>query len=185
MNKYSLKEHLREELAPFVSTFKATSYDEENKQHLCSDASTPHVYDFDTYVKERCHHPTPASPDAIHVGGKDLYFVEFKNQFPGTVDKEGIQRKFQAGTSILKNLLQGFSAKDCQYHFCVVFKDQPKPRYMDFRHVEKNVVKFGLGELNRQLGNFYDHVVTESLDFYVKEFKELKCVQSTNLPTTA
>ena len=175
MNKYSLQEHLQEELTTFTSTFKATSYDEEKDEYLCSDARTPHVYDFDAYVKEHCHHPTPASPDAIHVGSKDLYFVEFKNQFPGTIDKAGMQRKFQDGTRILKNLLQKFSAKDCEYHFCVVFKNQPKPRYMDFRHVENNVVKFGLAELNRQLGDFYDHVVTESLDFYVKEFKALTC----------
>lgn len=185
MNKYSLKAHLQAKLEPFASTFKATSYDEENKQHLCSDASTPNVYDFDAYVQECCAHPIPASPDAIHVGTKDLYFVEFKNQLPGAVDKERIQRKFQAGTVILKDLLQEFSARDCQYHFCVVFKNQPKPRYMDFRHIENNVVKFGLGELNRQMGGFYDHVVTESLDFYLKEFKELRCEQSTTSPTIA
>lgn len=179
MNKYSLKEHLQEELAPFVSTFKATSYDKEKKQHLCSDARTPNVYDFDAYVEERCPHPIPASPDAIHVGSKDLYFVEFKNQRAGDVDKEQMQRKFQAGTIILKNLLQGFNARDCQYHFCVVFKTQSKPRYMDFRHVENNVVKFGLSELNRELGGLYDHVVTESLDFYVQEFKTLRCEQVT------
>lgn len=176
MNKYSLREHLQEALTPFASTFKATSYDEENKQHLCGDASTPNVYDFDAYVKERCPHPIPASPDAIHVGSKDLYFVEFKNQRAGDVDKKQIQSKFQAGTSILKNLLEEFNARDCQYHFCVVFKNQPKPPYMDFRHFENNPVKFGLVELNRQLGGFYDHVVTESLDFYVREFEALKCL---------
>ena len=175
MNKYSLKEHLQEELAPFVSTFKATSYDEENKQHLCSDASTSNVYDFDAYVKERCLHPIPASPDAIHIGSKDLYFVEFKNQCAGDVNKDRMQRKFQEGTTILRNLLREFAAKDCKYHFCVVFKNQSKPPYMDSRHIEQNVVRFGLDELNQQLGGFYDHVVTESLDFYVREFKALKC----------
>lgn len=179
MNKYSLKAHLQEALVPFASTFKATSYDKEKKQHLCSDSSTPNVYDFDAYVEKRCPHPIPASPDAIHVGIKDLYFVEFKNQRAGDVDKEQMQRKFQAGTRILKNLLQEFNARDCQYHFCVVFKNQSKPRYMDFRHVEKSVVKFGLGELNRELGCFYDHVVTESLDFYIQEFKALKCGKMT------
>lgn len=179
MNKYSLKAHLKETLAPFASTFKATSYDKEHKQHLCSDASTPNVYDFDAYVKKRSTYPIPASPDAIHLGSKDLYFVEFKNQRAADVDKEQMQRKFQAGTSILKRLLQEFKARDCQYHFCVVFKNQPKPRYMDFRHVENNVVRFGLDELNQQLGGFYDHVVTESLDFYIQEFDALECRQLT------
>ena len=50
---------------------------------------------------------------------------------------------------------------------------------MDFRHVENNVVKFGLSELNRELVGLYDHVVTESLDFYVQEFKALRCEQVT------
>lgn len=175
MNKYSLKVHLQQNLKDFASTLKATSFDDANQQHLCNDEATPDVYDFDGYVKKRCGHPTSASPDAIHIGNKDLYFVEFKNEIAANVDGEQMHRKFQAGTSILKNLLREFTARDCRYHFCVVFKNQSRPRYMDFRHVENNVVKFGLDELNRELGDFYDHIVTESLDFYVKEFKALQC----------
>jgi hypothetical protein len=175
MNKYSLKAQLQGELNPFASTLKATSYDKENDEYLCQDERTPDVYDFDAYVKERCPHPTPASPDAIHIGNKHLYFVEFKNQRSNVVDKEQVQRKFESGTAILKNLLGSFSAKDCQYLFCVVLKNQPRSRYMDFRHIEQNVVRFGLDKLNQELGGFYDHVVTESVDFYVEQFKGLKC----------
>lgn len=175
MNKYSLREHLQQELKPFASTLKATSYDKTNQEYVCKDEATPEVYDFDAYVKERCEHPVPASPDAIHIGSKDLYFVEFKNQRAADVDNEQMQRKFQSGTDILKGLLREFSARDCQYHFCVVLKNQKRPRYMDFRHLEKSAIKFGLAELNQQMGDFYDHVVTESLDFYVDEFKELQC----------
>ena len=175
MNKYNLKEHLQKALAPFSSTFKATSFDDTNEEHLCSDEETAQVYDFDAYVRNRDQNPIPASPDAIYVGSKDLYFVEFKNQRAGDVNKEQMQRKFEAGTKILKDLLQEFSAKDCRYHFCVVMKTQPKPPLMDFRHFERNVVRFGLQELNQQLGCFYDSVVTQGLDFYVKEFKELNC----------
>jgi hypothetical protein len=54
-------------------------------------------------------------------------------------------------------------------------KNQPRARYMDFRHIERDVVRFGLDELNQKLGGFYDHVVTESLDFYVDQFKALQC----------
>ncbi len=175
MNKYSLKAHLGKELEVFASTLKATSFDYANKLHLCQDETTPDVYDFDRYVRERCGEPIPASPDAIHIGHKDLYFVEFKNETAANVDGEQIRRKFKAGADILKNLLQGFGPKDCQHHFCVVMKDQPRPRWMDFRHVENSKVKFGLQALNQQLGDFYDHVVTESLDFYVREFKGLQC----------
>ena len=86
-----------------------------------------------------------------------------------------MQRKFEAGTEILKKLLQDFTARDCRYHFCVVMKNQTRSRFMDFRHVEQSVVKFGLDELNKKLGGFYDHVVTESLDFYIDQFKTLQC----------
>ncbi len=175
MNKYNLREFLQSELADHASSLKETSYDKENGEHLCKDTTTSEVYDFDAYVKERCDHPIPASPDAIHIGSKDFYFVEFKNQCAADVDRTQMRRKFEAGTKILKNLLHGFSAKDCRYHFCVVLEDQPRPRFMDFRHIEKNVIKFGLAELNQEMGNFYDHVVTESRSFYVKKLKALQC----------
>ncbi len=176
MNKYNLREFLQSELADHASSLKETSYDKENGEYLCKDTATPNVYDFDAYVQEHCDHPIPASPDAIHVGSKDLYFIEFKNQYAADVDRTQMRRKFEAGTSILKKLLLEFAPKDCRYHFCVVLEDQPKSRFMDFRHIEQNVIKFGLAELNQEMGNFYDHVVTESVGFYVKEFKSLLCV---------
>lgn len=175
MNKYSLRQYLAQELGPHSSTFKATSFDDANNTYLCSDETTGEVYNFDAYVRARGADPIPASPDAIHTGTKDLYFVEFKNQCTADIDKAQMQRKFEAGTEILKELLQDFSARDCRYHFCVVMKNQPRTRYMDFRHIEQNVVRFGLDELNQKLGGFYDHVVTESLDFYVDQFKALQC----------
>lgn len=175
MNKYSLKQHVAQELGPFLSTFKDTSFDDANGKHLCSDEATAEVYDFDAYVRACGAVPIPASPDAIHIGNKDFYFVEFKNQRASEIDTVQMHRKFMAGTEILKNLLKDFTAKDCRFHFCVVTKNQSRPRFMDFRHIQQNVVKFGLDELNQQLGDFYDHIVTESLDFYVEKFKALKC----------
>lgn len=175
MNKYSLKQRLAQELKPYLSTFKATSFDDANNAHLCNDDVTGEVYDFDAYVRARGADPIPASPDAIYAGSKDLYFIEFKNQRASDINKEQMQRKFEAGTEILKELLHAFSAKDCRYHFCVVMKNQPRPRFMDSRHIERNVIRFGLDELNQELGGFYDRVVTESLGFFVEEFKELQC----------
>lgn len=166
---------MAQELGPYLSTFKATSFDDTNNVYLCSDETTGEVYDFDAYVRARGADPIPASPDAIHAGSKHFYFVEFKNQRISNIDPAQMQRKFEAGTAILKELLRGFSAKDCRYHFCVVMKNQPRGRYMDSRHIESNVVKFGLDELNHKLGGFYDRVVTESLDFYVDQFKTLQC----------
>lgn len=175
MNKYSLQQHLAQKLGPYLSTFKTTSFDGANGEHLCSDETTADVYDFDAYVRALGANPIPASPDAIHTGSKDLYFVEFKNQRTADIDKTQMQRKFEAGTNILKELLREFAARDCKYHFCVVMKNQPKPKYMDFRHIEQSAVRFGLDELNQKLGGFYDRIVTESLDFYKTEFKALQC----------
>lgn len=175
MNRYSLRQHLAQELKPHLSTFKATSFDDANNVHLCSDEATGQVYDFDAYVRARGANPIPASPDAIHIGSKDFYFVEFKNQRTADIDKGQMQLKFEAGTAILRELLQDFSARDCRYHFCVVIKNQPRARYMDFRHIERNVIRFGLDEFNQKLGGFYDHVVTESLDFYVDQFEAMQC----------
>jgi len=176
MNKFSLKEHLQAVLNSYASTFKETSYDEENKQHLCSDATTTNVYDFDAYIAASHDKSSlPASPDAIYLGQKHLYFVEFKNQLSRDIDKAQIQRKFCNGTKILKDMLEEFTPKDCCYHFCVVFKDTSKPRYFDSRHIENTAVRFGLQALNEQLGGFYDQVFTENLGFYVEKFTQLKC----------
>lgn len=175
MNKYSLKDYLAQALKPHLSTFKATSFDDANNTHLCHDDATSDVYSFDAYVRTQSAHPMPASPDAIHIDNKNLYFVEFKNQRTADIDKTQMRRKFEHGTGILKKLLEDFTAKDCRYHFCVVLKNQPKPRFMDFGHIEQSAVKFGLMELNARLGGFYDKVYIEPLDFYVKEHKTLRC----------
>ncbi len=172
MNKYSLKECLQKKLAEFKSTLKSTSYDSDSQKHLCQDESIPQVYDFDAYVKKTYPHPMPASPDAIVIFEKGLYFVEFKNQNPRNIDKDQMQRKFKAGIDILKeNLLKDFSARDCKYYFCVVFKSS-NSSYMNYDHIEGNAVRFGLDELNQKLGNFYDKIVTQSLDFYSGRYSE-------------
>jgi len=175
MNKYNVRNYLSQKLRGFASTFKATSFDNANGEYLCNDQVTGEVYDFDAYVLHCGIQPIPASPDAIYTGSKDIYFVEFKNQRASDIDKAQMQRKFESGTMILKSLLENFTARDCRYHFCVVMKNQPRPRFMDYRHIEKNVVRFGLEELNEKMGRFYDNIVTENLDFYVEEFKELRC----------
>ena len=175
MNRYNLQNHLEEELALFRSNLKATSFDDSNREHLCNDESLPDVYDFDEYVQAHHPHPTPASPDAIHIGKKNFYFIEFKNQAVGDVDKEQMKRKFYDGTNILKDLLQDFSPRDNEYSFCVVLKKQPPPRFMNARHIEDTSLSFKIKEWNQELANFYDHIVVESVDFYARKFKSLRC----------
>lgn len=174
MNKYKLQNFLQDELAPFKSTLKATSFDDANQSFLCRDESLENVYDFDKYVRENHSHPTPASPDAIHIAKKKLYFVEFKNQLVGDIDKEQMKRKFNDGTGILKNLLQDFAPRDTSYAFCVVLKHQ-SPRYMKSRHIENTSLKLKIGAWNENLDNFYDAIIVESVDYYMQKFDGLKC----------
>jgi len=176
MNKYDLKAFLQTTLGPYASSFKETSFDQENQEYLCRDEVTHDVYNFDDFVTtqyDQSH--LPASPDAIHIGKKDLYFVEFKNQYARDIDSAQIRKKFSNGTDILKSLLRDFNPRDCRYHFCVVFRNAKKPRYFDSRHIEQNSVRFGLEAVNKEHGSFYDQILTEELDFFVREFKQLTC----------
>lgn len=182
MNKYKLKEHLECSLKKYKTTLKAVSHDSENGEYLCTDESVE-VYDFDRYV-EACReamtreeaHRTPASPDAICVSEKNLYFIEFKNQKKSSIDRPRIRNKFEEGTQQLKKLLQPFTPKDCRYYFCVVYKGEPSRfPYSRYRQFESRAVHFDLDELNRTHGGFYDQVITQDVDFYKEKFKQLKC----------
>jgi len=175
MNKYAIQTHLASVLEPYQSSFKDTSYDKENKEHLCSDAQTNPVYDFDQYARTLPADKHPASPDAIYLGKKTLYFVEFKNSSPSTINNPQMQKKFKDGTNILTDLLKTFAPKDVRYVFCVVYKQQ-KAQYFNPAHIESQTVKFGLAEINRELGNFYDETITEDVDFYKKAYSSaLSC----------
>lgn len=176
MNKFNLRDFLRQALAPHAACFKSTSYDKENNEHLCQDVTTPDVYDFDAYIAAT--HPAdklPASPDAIYIGHKQLYFIEFKNQAPTQISRDKIQNKFRKGTDILKAMLAEFTPRDCKYNFCVVYKATSKPRYFDRRHFEQTAARFELETINKECGNFYDQIHTEDVDFFIREFKQLRC----------
>lgn len=176
MNKYNLKEFLQSELAGHASSLKGTSYDKENGEYLCKDTATSDVYDFDQYIATKFQgRQLPASPDAIHLGKKQLYFVEFKNQRLSKIDNAEIGRKFTRGTEILQDMLSDFTPRDWQRTFCVVFKKDSRPGFFDGRHFEKSKVRFNLDNLNAELGNFYDKILTEDIDFYSGQFRQLEC----------
>lgn len=86
-----------------------------------------------------------------------------------------MQSKFRNGTEILKNMLGGFSARDYQYHFYVAFKASTPPRYFDPCSVERSAVRFSLEKANKELGSFYDRMLTEDVEFFKREFPQLDC----------
>ncbi len=176
MNKYCIKDFLSEALGDHQSTLKKTSYDKTNKEYLCEDESLSIIYDFDSYVETNFEQSClPASPDAIYIGNKKLYFIEFKNQYPSDIDKAQMRRKFESGTIVLRDkLLNNFSPRDIEYIFCVVYK-KPKSRYFDSFNIEANIPKFGLEGKNAELGGFYSKIIVEPVEFYKKEFVDLEC----------
>lgn len=175
MNKYNIKDFLHEKLITHLSTLKLTSFDVSNDQYLCDDTSADFVYDFDGYVKENHDQSRlPASPDAILLGEKKLYFIEFKNQTPSKIEKNKLKDKFVKGTQILQELLKDFVPQDVEYIFCVVHQNE-RSRYFDARHFESMTARFGLEEKNAELGGFYSEVITENIDFYKSTFRQLEC----------
>lgn len=175
MNKYNLKEFLDEKFSIYASTLKDTSFDSENGVYLCNDTSTPNVYDFDEYVKSNFDtSKLPSSPDAIYLGNKKFYFVEFKNQLPSSINSSEIKSKFEKGTTILKEILKEFVPRDVEYIFCVVFRDS-SARYFNPSHIESNITRFGLKEKNEELGTFYNEIITENVQFYKSNFLSLNC----------
>lgn len=176
-NKYKLEEFLQQQLESYQSTLKETSWVKHNKEYLCSDETTQPVYDFDKYVEILFGgNDLPASPDAIYIGEKQLYFVEFKNQKISDIHQEGLENKFIKGTKILNDMLKEFIARDCQYFFCVVHKSPIKPRFFDSKHIQESTLRSKLEELNKQHKNFYDKIFVNDVDFYKKEFTVLRCL---------
>lgn len=176
MNDYSLVGFLHQELAGCQSSLKETSYDDRNKEYLCMDKTLSDVYDFDRYIDKITDRKVkkPASPDAIYIGDKKLYFIEFKNQFRGSINTKKIKEKFNRGTQVLIELLQDFKPRDCKYIFCVVFKaEQSRHQYQ--KYLSSRVVHFELEQLNEELSGFYDKVITQDVNYYINSFKELAC----------
>lgn len=176
MNKYSVLSVLAAELEGCESSLHETSYDKENNEYLCQDQHVQPVYDFDQYVSERYKgSKIPASPDAIAIRKNDVFFVEFKNSEAKKIDSKQMRKKFRSGTNILREILGDFRARDSRHYFCVAYKPSPPPTYFDYRHIERSASRFGLDEMNQELNNFYDYIMTEDVSFYIEQFAELRC----------
>lgn len=173
MNKYAIQSYLKDRLEGCESTLKETSLDKEKNEYLCQDTRTSPVYDFDKYVRTLSVNKHPASPDAIYLGQKVLYFVEFKNSNPSAINTQNMKKKFEDGTNLLIQLLNTFVPKDVRYVFCVVYKAQQSKYFGGSAYIESQAVKFGLDELNKQLSSFYDEVITQDVEFYKKAHASL------------
>ncbi len=165
----SIENTLKAKLKDCISTFKQTSYDKNNKIYLCDDTKTQTVYNFDIYSKKQDKAQQKASPDAIYLNKDTIYCVEFKNSELKNIKDRTMQNKFRSGAKLLKNLFKIQNLNDYQFIFCIVYK---KTERAIFSERFKN---FGLQDINKELNYFYDKIITKDIEYYKKEFKQLKC----------
>jgi hypothetical protein len=176
MSNKDIKNHLQETFTEYLDTLKNTSHDDKNDVYLCTDETLEPVYNFDEYIKINNNSPLPASPDAIYLGTKFFYFIEFKNSPLSNIKKKKIKDKFNSGTNILKDILLDYLPQyNFQFIFCVVYKPA-ESRYFNPTPIESNIIRFGLDEENKNNDNFYNKIITEDLNFYMNNFSMLRCL---------
>ena len=157
----------------YESTFKETSFDQENEVYLCTDESQD-VINFDKVLEFKYpdSHSRPKSFDALYVYKNLLFCIEFKNQKPSHIDNIDIQGKIESGKVELIKLFQelNIQTRDYSFIYCVIYKkcNEPIDRYKC--GIDKNRVLFGLEKYQEQ--GVVEKVYTQSVDFFTKQFKK-------------
>lgn len=176
-SKWKVKEFLmadinefKKSFSEFISTFKETSFDNENNISLCTDESQENI-NFDKIIETRYidSNKRPKSFDSIYIDNMNIYCVEFKNQT--TIDNNEVAGKLIAGKRELDSLLSelNIQKKDYKFIYCVVHKSW-NPPYMRFKQgILKGVPRFNL--LQYKNAGIIDDIVTEDVNFFKKEFE--------------
>ena len=163
----------QQEYGQFKSTFKETSFDDNNKVYLCND-ERQNVINFDSILEFKYPDSNlrPKSFDALYVYNDLLFCIEFKNQKPSQIDNREIQDKILSGKAELVKLFQELNIQmnDYRFVYCVVYKKCIEPRDRYKCGIDKNKVLFGLEKYEEQ--GFVKKVYTQSVDFFTKEFKK-------------
>jgi hypothetical protein len=171
----------QKEYSQYQSTFKETSFDDNNKVYLCRDKSQI-VINFDKILESKYpdSNKRPKSFDALYVYKNLLFCIEFKNQKPSQIDNVDIQNKLLNGKEELVRLFQELNIQVSNYSFvyCVVYKKCIEPRDRYKCGIDKGRVLFGLEKYEEQ--GVVKKVYTQNVDFFTKEFrknlnKELAC----------
>ena len=168
-----LKSTLKSQYKDYATSFKQTSFDSENKEHLCQD-ETVQVYDFDKIVKEKYPSKQPASTDVLLLQNHTLFCIEFKNQKPSNIDNANIKIKFNNTQEIIKSIFKehNLQTNEITFIFCVAYK----PSVTQWKRGVANNILFGLEEFK---GKFFNDIFTNDVSWFKKEykknFKELQC----------
>jgi len=157
----------------FKSTFRDTSFDNDNGEYLCNDESQ-NVINFDKLLEDKYPNSNarPKSFDALYVHNDIIFCIEFKNQKPSQIINQSICEKLTDGKSELDTLLQALNIQVNDYNFvyCVVYKKCIEPRDRYKCGVEKGKVLFGLEKY--KANTLVKEVFTDNVDFFTKEFKK-------------
>ena len=165
----------------YQSSFKETSFDDNNEIYLCNDESQ-NVINFDKILESKYPdtNTRPKSFDALYVYNDLLFCIEFKNQKPSQIDNLDIQSKLLSGKEELLILFQELNIQVNTYTFvyCVVYKKCVEPRDRYKCGIDKGKVLFGLEKYEEQ--GIVKKVYTQNVDFFTNEFrknlkKELEC----------
>ena len=163
------------------STFKETSFDDNNNLYLCSDESQ-NVINFDKIIEFKYPDSNirPKSFDTLYIYNNLLFCIEFKNQKPSQISNSEIQDKLLSGKNELVKLFQKLNIQVNKYDFvyCVVYKKCIEPRDRYKCGIEKGKIKFNLRKYEKN--GFVKKIFTDNVTFFTKQFqknfyKELKC----------
>jgi hypothetical protein len=168
----------------FISTFKETSFDSDNKVYLCTDESIK-VINFDAIVEKIYPDSNlrPKSFDAVYFDKttNHIYLIEFKNQKKPI--KQEIEEKLIDGKKEFDLLLNqlNISKNNYKFVFCLVYnKFIPKEeRYK--RGLFKSITFEFLNKYKES--SLIHDMYTEDVSFFTKEFKkkttkDLQCLSS-------
>jgi len=163
----------QKEYSQYQSTFKETSYDDNNSIYLCKDKSQI-VINFDKILQSKYpdSNQRPKSFDALYIYNNLIFCIEFKNQKPSQIDNLEVKDKLLDGKNELIKLFQelNIQLKDYDFVYCVVYKRCLEPRDRYKCGIDKGRVLFGLEKYEKQ--GFIKKVYTQDIDFFTKEFKK-------------
>jgi len=161
-----------EEYSAYKSTFKMTSFDNDNGVSLCPDERQV-VINFDKLIEERYPRATnrPKSFDALYIDNADIYCIEFKNQKPTLLNCADIKGKLESGKRELDTFLDTLEIPQDDYNFiyCICYQNWREPRDRYKYGIIKSAIQFDVEQYQEQ--GFVKEIYTNDVLFFTKQLQ--------------
>ena len=174
-----IKEFIKE-YSSYQTTFKVTSYDDNNDECLCNDESVLNI-NFDKIIADMYPNSKEFRPktfDSIYINDDTIYCIEFKNE--NKPNKKDLEEKLVDGKNELDKLFSKLNIQKDNYKFifCLVYKIH-KPRFDRYKSGIANYPINAYLKKHKE-SRFIDDIFTEDVEFFSKKFrqnmkKDLKC----------